>query len=222
MSSLVLSESEKSILRKGLKFTPTPKSFNTSVNKNDNSEFCRKLRLAEFFHTTDYSDDSVVKSKSNFCPPSGRNNYLDMLLNSIKNIPVPTKKHNAKYNVSYLERQAITTLEQREDIILKEADKGSSVVIMNKEFYSRKAEEIIHDQSAYQLIQSDEDAKLMKKIQNFVVQYETELTNKEISYLTHFEFKTSNLYCLPKVHKSKSVEQAMKTQVSDVISVHAP
>ena len=192
------------------------------MNKNDNSEFCRKLRLAEFFHNTDYSDDSVVKSKSNFCPRSGRNNYLDMLLNSIKNIPVPTKKHNAKYNVSYLERQAFTTLEQREDIILKEADKGSSVVLMNKEFYISKAEEIIHDWSAYQQIQSDEDTKLMKKIQKFVVQYETELTKKEISYLTHFEFKTSNLYCFLKVHKSKSVEQAMKTQESDVISVHAP
>ena len=124
--------------------------------------------------------------------------------------------------MSYLERQAITTLEQREDIILKEADKGSSVVIMNKEFYISKAEEIIHDQLAYQQIQSDEDTKLMKKIQNFVVEYETELTKKEISYLTHFEFKTSNLYCLPKVHKSKSVELAMKTQESDVISVHAP
>ena len=126
------------------------------------------------------------------------NNYLDMLLNYIKNIPVPTKKHNAKYNVSYLERQAITTLKQREDIILKEADKGSSVIIINKEFYISKAEEIIHDQSAYQQIQSDEDTKLMKKIQNFVVQYETDITKTEISYLTHFEFKTSNLYCLPK------------------------
>ena len=49
-----------------------------------------------------------------------------------------------------------------------------------------------------------------------------ELTEKETKYLTDFEFKTSNLYCLPKIHKSKIINEAITTQNTEIITVHPP
>ena len=84
MSSIILNEYETSILSKGLKFCPTPEHYNAIVDAKDTAELCRKLRLTEFFHESGFTDNSIVKGKSNFNPPPGRNDYLEILLASIK------------------------------------------------------------------------------------------------------------------------------------------
>ena len=56
LSGHQLNCNEISILSKGTKFRPTPFSFNTMVEKNDVNNFCRKLKLAEFFY--DCSDSN--------------------------------------------------------------------------------------------------------------------------------------------------------------------
>ena len=96
ISSHHLSKGEKSVLLKGLKFCPAPKDFDTISHKNDNFQFCRQLRLAEYFHGIDNQEESIVKGKSNFVPPSGRNDFLDKIITSILNIPTPTKKNKCK------------------------------------------------------------------------------------------------------------------------------
>ena len=62
----------------------------------------------------------------------------------------------------------------------------------------------------------------MKIITDFIQKYSGELTEKETKYLADFEFKTSNLYCLPKIHKSKIINEAITTQNTGIITVHAP
>ena len=134
ISSHHLSESEKSVLLKGLKFCPAPKDFDTIFH--DNLQFCRQLRLAEYFHGIDNQEESIYcERKIKFRPPSGRNDFLDKIISSIPNIPTPTKKNKCKWNITHLERQAIDSLRKCEDIVIKEADKGSTVVIMDWSYY---------------------------------------------------------------------------------------
>lgn len=223
MSSFVLNESERTTLCKGLKFCPTPDNFDNITNKNDTSQFCRKLRLTEFFHGIDNNDSSIVKGKSNFTPTNGRNDFLDSVVGSIKNLPQPKKKTTFNnYNITYEERKALDSLRQREDLIIKEADKGSSVVIMDRSFYITQAEIILNDSSAYQQIGADDDHKLMKKICRLADNYKSELTENEVKFITNFEYKTSNLYCLPKVHKSILIKQAIEEQQSELVTVRFP
>ena len=72
----ILNESEIQILQKGAKFTPTP-NRNKEELKSDVSEYCRKLRLKEYFHNKDNEDESIVRNKSSFCPEKDRNDTLD-------------------------------------------------------------------------------------------------------------------------------------------------
>ena len=55
---------------------------------NDTDAFCRRLRLAEFFLDKENDDDSIVRHKSDFIPPKGRNNNLDKFVNGVKSFPV--------------------------------------------------------------------------------------------------------------------------------------
>ena len=76
-------------------------------------------------------------------------------------MPVPTKKMPYKFNISLSERKAIECLKQKSNLIIKEADKGSAVVVMEKEFYINQTKKIIDDTSAYQEVDVDADYKLM-------------------------------------------------------------
>ena len=60
----------------GLKFTPTPIKSNHYEIDDALLEFFRKIRLREYFDGTNSRDESVVKNKSNFYPPKGRNESL--------------------------------------------------------------------------------------------------------------------------------------------------
>ena len=83
LSGHQLNFNEISVLSKCTKFCPTPISFNTMVEKNDVNNFCRKLKLAEFFYDCGDSnnDESLVIPKSSFTPPSGslRLDCLDLI-----------------------------------------------------------------------------------------------------------------------------------------------
>ncbi|CAC5421966.1 unnamed protein product [Mytilus coruscus] len=62
LSSRDLSDQEKKLLEHGLKFTPTAMSDNVDLI-TDTDEFCRKLRLCEFFGNTNHKDGSLVRNK---------------------------------------------------------------------------------------------------------------------------------------------------------------
>ena len=63
------------LLERGLKFCPTPHYDNLEQRQQDINEFCRTLRLKEFFHNREggSSDISMIKNKSQFEPEPGRN-----------------------------------------------------------------------------------------------------------------------------------------------------
>ena len=47
-------------------------------------------------------------------------------------------------------------------------------------------------------------------------QFSSELTDKEITYLLNFEYKTSNIYGLPKIHKSALIANEIDLQQSEI------
>ena len=53
------------------------------------------------------------------------------------------------FNITCNERKALDNLTKDTSIVIKEADKGGRIVIMNKEFYKRKILEML-DESFYQ------------------------------------------------------------------------
>ena len=119
---------------KGLKFCITPQSDLRSL-ENDISSFSRRLRLNEFFHGKDISvdenDGSLVKNLSTFTPMQGRNSTLDNVINILKNTSLSTV--HARDNISKEQREALNKLASCQDVIIKQADKGGALVIMNRQ-----------------------------------------------------------------------------------------
>ena len=83
----------------------------------------------------DHTEKSLVKNKGAFYPQSGRDQYLDTYISYIQKNPVSPNKQK-KYNLSKVQVQAMNELKDDPDIIIKEADKGSGIVIMDRRYYS--------------------------------------------------------------------------------------
>ena len=128
---------------------------------NDLAEFHRKLKLKEYFYCNENieQDDSLVRNKSYLEPPKGRNQRLDEYIYMTKVIPRNDNQRNQRldeyidmtkviprndiqrkpvFNVTQNERKAIDSLAKDTSIVIKEADKGGGIVIMNREFYKSK------------------------------------------------------------------------------------
>ena len=55
-----------------------------------------------------------------------------------------------------------------------------------------------------------------------VEKYKSNLTSKEIKYLTDFKWQSSNIYCTPKIHKCKSIQEAIVLANDDYIEIYQP
>lgn len=231
MSSYTLSDGELLLLKKGLKFTPTPKSDLRSLEK-DVKEFCRRLRLKEHFYdsedqdeSSDETDDPLVRNKSNWNPKPKRNKLLDSCIDTLTKSTKELGQQNVKSckdNLSKEERNALKRLQNNNEIVIKEADKGGAICIMDKAFYREKMSELLMDDQTYKHIEDAGNHKIMMKIKKLVEKFQHCLVKEEKEYLTAFEFRESNLYGLPKIHKSKLVKEAVTNQNSDYVIIKSP
>ena len=152
------------LLKRGLKFTPTPKS-NTTELQADVKAFTRRLRLKEnFYQDSDTDSDSnsdsdsepIVRNKSSWTPKPKRNVLLDSCINSLHLSTKEfseTSRQNCKSNITKAEQKALKELQNNDDIVIKKADKGGAVCIMNKCFYVEKIHELLNDRETYKEIE---------------------------------------------------------------------
>ena len=188
--------------------------------KSDIKSFTRSLKIREKFYESPFTDNSLVynKSRRNFTPD---NPELKTIIENIENIqPTSFEKPD---NLSKHERVALKDLKDQSDIIIKTADKGSNLVIMDTDFYRNKLVITDHlNSTTYQKIDSNCDKKVMEKLKKHVKSYKNCLTEKEQDYLTNFEWNTSNFYILPKVHKSKIIKDQIENSDTYCIEVNSP
>ena len=230
MSDINLTQAQIKLLSKGLKFTPTPNA-NLPDLEHDMKGFCRRLRLKENFFDNNKSDeedtegDPLVRNKSNWNPKPKRNllldSCIDTLTKSSKDLGSFSIKSN-RDNLSKTERRALLQLQKNKDIIIKEADKGGAICIMNKTFYASKLTKMLQDPKTYKQIDNDPGKKILSKIKNLVHEHKHCLKEEEIDFILNFECKGSNFYGLPKVHKSREVKSAVENLQSEYVKIPPP
>ncbi|KAL5010151.1 hypothetical protein ScPMuIL_012456 [Solemya velum] len=187
--------------------------------KSDVQKFCRKLCLREFFGYDTSTDNSLVRNKSNWAPNRGRDSHLDCFIDTITKFPITNSK-NFKQNISKAEQRALEKLKQDETIVIKEADKGGAIVIMDKDYYREKVLDQLNDGIFYK--KHSGKKTVMKKIKHLIEHHPNSVTEKEADYLCNFQIKDSNFYGLPKVHKSSEIITAVEEQKCSYIEVHRP
>ena len=197
LSSKELTEGQIKLLSKDLKFTPTPKKDMCEISA-DIQNFCIKLRKKEFFEDkSDASgtDESLAKNKSNFCPPRNRNITLDNYIDFLTKFPL-------------------------EELQVKDIKRSN--LTKDSTYYADKIFEMLHDSQTYEELTANKDKNVMKLIKELAGNHSHSLTEKEVNYVCHFDFKTSGFYGLPKIHKSKIICQEAKIQKKPYIRVLRP
>ena len=219
MSTRHLNETEIKLLSKGLKFTPTPAKTNSKEIENDINEFTRKIKLAEYFNEAEDRDISIVTNKSSFMPPKHRNANLEKFINNIDSIPKDITHRDVRSNMTLNERKSIQDLINDPNIIIKEADKGGAVVIMDTSHYKEMISSQLSDKNYYGCLDHDPRNLDRKSYNKLTDKFKSCLTEKEYDYLKRIEVKESNFYGLPKVRKSAQINEACERAESTTVTI---
>ena len=219
LSNILLSSNEINVLKLGLSFTRTPKS-NIPELEADIFDFIRKLRLAYHFRNSIYHDESIVKPTSTFTPKPNENQELEKICKTLMETEIKMKKTTD--NISSL-RNGLNSLIKRtteNEIVIKPADKGSIITAMSPELYLNVCESLLRNEEYYESIQDNDPSPLLKnRIIAYAKKYENLLTQNEYKTLTQKTFKISNFYMLPKLHKSKELNDIIMAKNSEYINV---
>ena len=92
---------------------------------------------------------------------------------------------------------------------------------MNTDFYKRKVLEMLTDDSYYQPVPDNKRREIFEQIDKLIKSHQ-KLTKKEIEFLIKFDCKTSTFYGLPKIHKSKIIQDICNELKSEYIEVLDP
>ena len=178
--------------------TPPKASF-----KSDIKDFTRKIRIRDVFWGKESNDESLHRNKSN--RPVFTDNQEINNICKLTEILQP-ENINAADNLTQEERRALEDLVNNEDIVIKKADKGGNFVLMDKSFYRDQLVLEGHLKSNdYETLPVDADKQVMKNLKALVKKHKDCLTDKEQDFITNFDWKTSQLYVLPKIHKNKDI-----------------
>ena len=127
---------ETSVLEKGLEFVPTPNMINEADLRRYFNDFSRKMKCK--WHFRDESSEAfneipAFRPKSTWKSPAG-DPCVELFLNKMEHELfsfLPGKPQS--YNLTKEEWQALKNLKDKRSIIIKPADKGSCVIMWDRE-----------------------------------------------------------------------------------------
>jgi hypothetical protein len=109
-----------------------------------------------------------------------------------------------KKNLTTGEFQAITQLQKLDDkIVIKSADKGSAVVVLNKSDYIKEAEKQLSNKDFYLPLEENMTDTYNNEILTYITKmYDNgEIDISVLNYILDTDKRTSKFYLLPKIHK---------------------
>lgn len=211
---LQITDAERSVLSKGLKFIPVDSKNNDFKTRCDVDAFFRRLRLKAHFHDQNKDGDNNPPSPdpfdklqpkhSTWTPPPGQLKTLDSTIEKARNevISQLKRKRHINRNITSQEHQALQSLRDNDNIVIKQADKGGAVVVWRKDLYRAEAERQLSDTSSYQLLEKDQSSNHQTIIKSTVTGFikKKELPNNAVN-LINTAPRTAEFYMLPKIHK---------------------
>ena len=203
LSKREFTEAEASLLSKGLKFVPTPRYVDQAALKQDLERFGRKLRLKWFFRDDERDFVSNPFKKASKFNPKNQDTAIELYLSRLEE-EILKINTNIKYqNVTKEERRALDSLRNDTSIIIKEADKGSCVVIWDRNDYLKEAEVQLGDENVYEHLSGDAVSPLIKTVKTCLAKIDNrgDISREILDYFLVNNPKLGRFYLLPKIHK---------------------
>ena len=208
MSKKVLTETEIRVLEKGLDFVPIQKLLNEPELRKDFEKFSRRMRCKWHFRnelSENFSDTPAFRPKFVWKPPKGHASLQVFLSRLEKELFSDDINESTQSNLSAEEWKALRGLAADKTIVIKGADKGSSVVVWDRSDYLHEASRQLPDQNIYENVKFNENIftnpvaksnKIFKRLCSHKL-----ISEKELKYFTYNFKKVANLgklYFLPK------------------------
>ena len=219
-------EDTAQLLQKGLKFVPTPNYLEGEETelKSDLDHLASKLRgrcnRLAFEGPSDSNrsqqqnpivkNSAVKPSKATKDPP---------VSNSCQQITQiqPRMTNNHTTNMSKSLYEALKRLKQNDDIVIKEADKGSGVIMMDKNYYIRAIDNMLLDTATYETVEDMSCTKLIDIVKKFNKKWDSILTVDERKAINECPSSLATFYGLPKIHKSAQILEATRNSPNSII-----
>ncbi len=144
-----------------------------------------------------------LKPKSTWNPPMPNclNHVYELILKDLLDYNPPI---HFKRNLTRGQRKALDSLKSNNQIVIKRADKGSNVVIMDRDKYVEEGIRQLSQSRFYKETPVDLTQEHVEKVKVVVDRMlaDEEITEKTHKYLTTENERTPQLYLLPKIHKN--------------------
>ena len=158
--------------------------------------------------TSSFSKRPSFTPKSSWKPPEG-NTSLELFLSHIEKELFEVCKSNLGYSNFPKEKwQCMRLLANDRSIVIKKADKGSCVVVWDREDYTAEASKQLNDESVYKSVKfKDKFLQDLTERSNGIfkgLQQKGKITEKQLKYFTIEHKKATNLgktYLPSKIHK---------------------
>jgi hypothetical protein len=211
LSKKVLPKPALQVLHKGLNFCPTSKGPNLLGIHCDLARLERSMLLREHFQQraglaepqSSLSQAVPKKDTSDFVPVAKDQRLREYFKEIRKEVFSATSKPAAsrRQNLSRSEQKAIRDLQMDNSIVIKPADKGGSIVIMDKEDYIKKCDLLLSDRNHYHQVSpivahgiyNRVKARIIAAVKHLEPEIQRRLVNENPSF--------GRFYGLPKIHK---------------------
>ena len=212
--SFQVTKPQASLLQKGLTFVPTPDKTPIQSLREGSDKFIRNVKLKCCYFLQDrnrsVNTENRFRIPSVFQPPRGSYppevEELEITLKQqIRKLPCNIR--NETPNLTKLESQAIKELKDNDNIIIKKADKGSAIVIMDRDDYVLEAERQLKVQRHYKEIaapQYPDNCDIFNRILDKMHRLGL-ISTKERAFLCATpDARERIFYLLPKIHKEQT------------------
>ena len=208
---VTLTYPQLSLLNRGLNFIPTRGNSKGIIEQArfDLQNYHRRVKLWAFYEDTDSGEKLPFMPPSSWTPPdpSVPAHIKELIKRDIDYFQDHFQILRTRSNLTPAENVALSELMHNPDIVIKPADKGSMVVVMDREQYIWEGNKQLQDTKYYKPLNKPIYLETMKKVLNiFQKIYEKKLINaKQKHYLIgDTEPRPRRFYLLPKIHKDPS------------------
>jgi hypothetical protein len=178
---------------------------------DDISNFGRKLKLKAHFKNNaapDLNDETIrfrPTTNKKWIPPKVHhtiNTFIESLENQIKQDISKSKPIKSK-NLSHNELKALKQLQERDDIIIINADKGGAITTLDVDDYIKDANKQLNNETCYKKLTTNPTLNHANTVNNTIDLFKTQhkIPEKIAEGLKQKNSKTPMLKLPPKVHK---------------------
>ena len=213
-----MSEAENRLLDRGLLFIPTIKTLPLDEVIKSKDRLIRSIKIKDFFRDrTSERAPKTFERPSTWSPPMGRLtketvntiNRLNFETNKLlQQLPGTSKGElllKGPNNLTGEELSALQSLRDNKNIVIKSADKGGAIVVMDRGAYVSEALRQLDNPKYYKRLEEPTFPNNIDKINNIVKRLNLAgtINEKQLQYLSADpdSVRARVFYLLPKIHK---------------------